>query len=152
MPTTAQRIDVLGAYRFEVEVDGLVIAGFTEVSGLQGETEYEEYHEGGVNSFTYRFPKKTSFPPLVLKRGMTDNIDLWYWYDNVVNGYVRRKNGSVILIDQSGHSVCRWNFFDAYPVKWIGPDLNASQSAVAVETLELVHNGLKLIKDSSLRK
>lgn len=139
----SSRNDVVGAYRFMVELDGIFSAGFSEVSGLQAETEVEEYWEGGQNAFVHRLPKKTTYPPLVLKRGITDTSLLWDWYLAVVSGTIVRQTGSIVLLDQSGDEVCRWNFFDAYPVKWVGPELNASQSGVAIETVELVHNGIK---------
>lgn len=141
----ALRLPVVGSYRFMVEIDGMLVAGFTEVSGLALETEYEEVTEGGVNHFTHRLPKRTKTQPLVLKRGLTITNALWDWYADVVDGFVERKSGSVILFNELEFEVRRWNFYDAYPYKWSGPDLNASSSAVAIESLELVHNGLKAV-------
>lgn len=142
---TALKKDPTASFRFWVEIDGLWVAGFTEVSGLQSETEVEEYQEGGVNEYVHRFPKITKYPSLVLKRGITSSDDLWTWYEKVVGGTVNRKNGSVILLNQFGLELWRWNFFSAYPIKWIGPELKSSSSEVAVESLEMVHNGLKAI-------
>ncbi|MFD2673190.1 phage tail protein [Marinicrinis sediminis] len=132
-------------YRFWVEIDGLLVGSFSEVSGLESETEYETYEEGGVNSYSHRIPKRTKYPHLVLKRGMTDCSELWDWYEEVVNGKFKRKSGSIIMEDVSGKEKCRWNFYEAYPSKWTGPSLNATSSDVSIETLELVHNGLKTI-------
>lgn len=134
-----------GAFRFWVELEGLLVGGFSEVSGLQSETEVEEYNEGGVNDYVHVFPKRTKAPPLVLKRGLTRSPELWEWYEEVVAGRIRRKNGSVILLNHAGQEVCRWNFFEAYPVKWSGPLLNALSNEIAIETLEILHNGLKTI-------
>lgn len=136
-------IDPSGGFRFWVEIDGLFVGGFTEVSGLRSETEVEEYREGGVNTHVHRFPKVTKYPSLVLKRGVTNSVELWNWYKDVAEGIVERKNGSVVLLDQAGDEIWRWNFFDSYPVKWIGPELKASRAEIAVEVLEIVHNGLK---------
>ncbi|KYC36100.1 phage tail protein [Scytonema hofmannii PCC 7110] len=136
------------AFNFLVEIHsvvtmrGLVVGGFSEVSGLQAETEVEDYREGGVNHFVHRLPKVTKFPNLVLKRGITDSFELWVWHQRVIAGQIERHNGSVILLDNTYTAKWRWNFFDAYPVKWVGPDLKADGNAVAIETLELAHNGL----------
>ncbi|MEC0213180.1 phage tail protein [Paenibacillus ehimensis] len=133
------------AFRFMVELDGMLVAGFSEVSGLQSELEYEEVAEGGVNGYTHRLPKGAKSPPIVLKRGITKSSDLWDWYFSAAGGKVKRKSGSIIMYDASWQEMIRWNFFGCYPVKWTGPELSASSSEVAVETIELVHNGLKAI-------
>lgn len=143
IPTT--KYDVIGAYRFLVELDGLIVGGFTEVSGLQAETELMEVAEGGVNGYVHQLPKRIKYPPLVFKRGITNSSELWDWYASASIGKITRKSGSVILHNQAGKELCRWNFFESYPVKWSGPDLNASSNGVAIETLQLVHNGLKTI-------
>jgi len=137
--------NIVDSLRFWVEIQGLQVGGFSEVSGLRAEIEMEEYAEGGVNDFVHRFPKRTKYPPLVLKRGMTYSSTLWDWFYQTQIGKVKRTSGSIILRDNNGDEVCRWNFFDAYPVKWIGPELNATRSQVAVESIEIVHNGLKAI-------
>ncbi|SFS59843.1 phage tail protein [Paenibacillus sp. BC26] len=146
MSAAAHGVNVVGGvFRFWVELDGILAGGFTEVSGLEAEVEIEEFREGGQNSFVHKLPKSTRFSPIMLRRGITSSSSLWDWYAGVMAGKVVRKSGSIILQHLSGEELCRWNFFDAYPVKWSGPTLNASQSDVAIETLELVHNGLKTI-------
>ena len=139
---TGDRRDPYASFNFLVEIEGVVAGGFSEVSGLQAETETEEYREGGVNDFVYKLPKITKYPNLTLKRGITDFDELWKWHQDVVAGDIKRKNGSIILVDCSGTTGKRWNFTKAYPVKWVGPDLKADSSTVAVETLELAHRGL----------
>ncbi|NPV90562.1 MAG: phage tail protein [Firmicutes bacterium] len=136
--------DPLYSFRFQVEIDGLLVAGFSDVSGLEAQTEIDPYHEGGVNDFEHHFIKYTKHPKLVLKRGATGSRELWDWYDDVTAGIITRKNGSIILLDEKGDEACRWNFFNSFPVRWIGPDLKGSQSNVAIETIELVHTGLQL--------
>ncbi|MBL0388120.1 phage tail protein [Tumebacillus sp. ITR2] len=149
MAQEKQQRTVVGAYRFSVELKGITVASFSEVSGLQSEIEYEEYNEGGVNDFTYRFPKRTKYSPIVLKRGLSDSFELWQWYQNTTQGNVQKKDGAVILNDATGQEVCRWSFQDAYPVKWSGAELNASRSEVAIETMEIVFTQLKMSKGSS---
>lgn len=136
---------IIGAYRFAVELDGLLVAGFSEVTGLESQTEFEEYREGGVNGYVHRLPKGVRTPPIVLRRGISSSQQLWSWYESASQGRVTRKSGSIILYKPNGSEQVRWNFFEAYPVKWTGPSLNASSSDVAVETIELVHNGIKTV-------
>jgi len=131
------------SFRFLVEIQGLIVGGFSEVSGLNAETEVEIIEEGGVNDHVHRLPKKTKHPNLVLKRGITDSDALWKWHQDVANGKISRKSGYIILVDSEGNEKWRWNFIEAYPVKWSGPELKAGSNSVAVESLELVHNGIK---------
>lgn len=142
MPTGV-RNDPFATFRFQVEIDSLVVAGFSDVTGIQAETETEEYREGGVNEHVHKFRKLTKFPNLVFKRGITDSDVLWSWYKDVVDGKVQRRNGAIILLDREGNPKWRWEFVQAYPVKWTGPDLKADGIANAIEALELTHNGLK---------
>ncbi len=131
------------AYNFLVEIMGLVIGGFSEVSGLQAEVEVTDYREGGVNGYIHRLAGPTRYSAnLILKHGLTDIEGLWNWHQEVIQGLIQRRNISVILLDTTGVEKRRWNFRQAYPVKWIGPDLRAGTSEVAVETVELVHHGL----------
>ncbi len=139
---TAARNDPYLSYRFRIEIDGIISGGFAECSGLELDTEYEEYREGGVNDYVHRLPKVTKYPNLILKRGITDSEELWDWYRDVVVGKIQRKNGSIILLDSEGNEAWRWNFKGAYPVKWKGPDLKSDTSAVAFETIELTHTGI----------
>lgn len=128
-----------------VEIGNMLVASFSEVSGLTVETELEEYSEGGVNNYVHQFPKRTKHVPIVLKRGLTDSYELWDWYNDVVQGKIVRQSGSIILFDEHFREFRRWTFSDAYPSKWVGPDLNATSSEVAIEQIELVHNGFKLL-------
>lgn len=136
---------VIGAFRFVVELDAMLVAGFSEVQGLEAQTEVEEFREGGLNSYVHRLPKGTRYGSIVLRRGMSSSQELWSWYEQASNGTITRKNGSIILQKQNGAELCRWNFFGAYPIRWTGPTLNAASSDVAIETIELAHNGIKTI-------
>ena len=137
------RKDPFVAFRFEVRLDDLAVAGFSECTGLQIETEVQDYIEGGLNTNLHKFPTRTKQSNLVLKRGIVDQL-MWSWYYDLTQGVVKRRNGSVVVRDPSGSSVVmEWQFREAFPSKWTGPELNASQNNVAVETLELVHSGLE---------
>lgn len=140
------RVDPYVGYMFMVELGGITSAGFSEVSGLNVETEVETFREGGLNSFEYKIPKGTKYPDLILKRGIA-NDDLWEWYKDVIYGKIERKNISVCLVDDKQNEIKRWNFQMAYPVKWEGPTLNAASATVAVERVVIVHHGLEKPKD-----
>ncbi len=130
--------------RFYVEIDGIMEAVFTDVSGLQVEMEVFEYAEGGNNNFVHRLPGRTKVSNITLKRGMTGSNDFFKWYAEVASGTIKRRNVSVILYDVRGTELTRWSFVKAYPVKWIGPQLSAAGHDAAIETLELAHEGLNL--------
>ncbi len=139
---TAEKSYPFMTFRFRIEIGNITCAQMSEVTGLQAETEFETIEEGGVNDFVYKLPKRTKYPNLTLKRGITDADQMWEWYQDVVNGKFERKNGSIILMDSAGNDVWRWEFKDAYPVKWTGPELRADSNTIAFETVELAHNGL----------
>ncbi|NNJ11018.1 phage tail protein [Chloroflexales bacterium ZM16-3] len=132
------------ACRFYVEIDKIAKAVFTEVSGLQIETEVTTYAEGGNNGFARRLPGRTTVSNLTLKRGVTSTHELLRWYLDIVSGKIDRRQVSVIQYSLRGEPIARWNFSDAYPVKWVGPQLTADSSVIAIETLELAHEGIAL--------
>jgi phage tail-like protein len=144
MPETGRRIDPFINSRFHVEIQGIQEAFFRECSGLEAETEVLSYEEGGVNDHPHKLPGRTKFPNVSLKRGMTDSKALWEWYSKVIDGKIERKNVSIVLYDQQGSEVKRWSFERAYPTKWVGPGIKSDENAVAIETLEMVHEGMKL--------
>lgn len=133
------------SFSFLVEIEGLIVGGFSEVSGLQVETEIEEIREGGVNDRIHKLPKITKYTNITLKRGITDSDELWNWYQSVINGDIKKRGGFIVLMDRERNEKWRWNFLDAYPVKWVGPDLKADSNAVAIESLELAHSGIKKV-------
>ncbi len=140
----ASRTDPYLAYRFRVEIEGLVVGGFSEVTGLDIDLELVSYREGGLNAYAHLLPGATRYPSrLVLKRGLTDADGLWRWYRDVARGKVERRSGSIILLNASGDEAWRWNVIEACPVRWAGPQLSANASTeVAVEVVELVHRGI----------
>ena len=142
MPT-GERPDPYRTFRFRIEIGGITVAQVSEVSGLQVETETEPYEEGGVNDFVHQLPKRTKYQHITLKRGITDLDEMWQWYKDVVDGRFERKDGGIVLMDVTGNDKGRWNFFQAFPVKWTGPDLKADSNTVAFETIELAHHGIK---------
>ncbi len=134
--------NIATSFKFWVEIDDIFVAGFSEVSGLEAETEIEEYREGGVNGYVHKLPKGVRFPNLVLRKGMTYSPALWNWYESTIDGPIQRKTGAIVLQTVDGKEFGRWSFFDAYPVRWTGPTLDASRSDVAFEQIEIAHSGL----------
>lgn len=155
MPTDRYR-----TYDFLVEVDSLIVGGFSEVSGIGMTVQTEDVKEGGENTFTHKLPTGIEYPNLVLRRGLADTA-LWDWIEDVVGSLQLmptlelknlplvpsgdRKNVRVILKGMDGTEQWGWQFKQAYPVQWTGPEFDATQSAVAMESLELVHRGLSRI-------
>lgn len=130
---------------FRVEIDGLTVASFSEVSGLVAEGGSIDYREGTDRTNTVRkLMGLQTYTPIVLKRGSTQNKELWTWFLNIVNGARDRRNGSIILMDEARNDVLRWNFVNAWPTKVEGPSLNAANNEVAMESMELVHEGLAI--------
>jgi phage tail-like protein len=130
------------SFRFRVEIDNVIVANVSEVSGLQIEIETENYREGGVNNFVHSFSKGVKYQPLVLKKGLTDPDFLWRWYEAVRTKRITRKNVAIILMDSIGTDKRRWTFQGAYPIKWTGPALKADSNTIAFESIELVHQGI----------
>jgi phage tail-like protein len=141
---TGDRNDPYAAFRFEVKIDDLSVGGFSECTGLQLEVEVQEFPEGGMNAHSWKFPGRAKQSNLTLKRGIVDR-KLWDWFFALTEGQFQPKNGSVLVRDESGQPALHWHFRGAFPNKWTGPQLEASQNSVAVETLELAHQGLERV-------
>ena len=140
--------DAYASNRFYISIEGVTgeQALFTEASGLQLEIEVFEYTEGGVNSFVHKLPGRTKVGNLTLKRGMTNSKAFLEWISNVALGKIERKNVSIVMFNSKGDELMRWNYDGAYPVKWTGPQYQASGNVAAIESLELAHSGLQLAK------
>jgi phage tail-like protein len=136
------RVDPYQSCNFIVEIEGLLVGGFNSVAGLAIEVETHEYREGGQNEFIHRFAGATKHPPLVLKHGMSPIDGLWGWHQDVASGDIRRRNGTIYLLNKSQVPVLWWHFREALPLKWSGPELQADKAAIAFETVELAHRGL----------
>ncbi len=119
--------------------------GFSECSGLDTTLEVEDYKEGGNNAGVLKFPTRIGWSNLHLKRGVTGSLLLWQWYQLFVQGKGIRRDGIIILQDDQHKPIMVWQFKRGIPVKWVGPTLNALQSQIAIEELEIAHEGLKLV-------
>jgi len=139
---TNTRLDPYQSTHFVLEIEGLLVGGFSQCSGLQVQIEGHEFREGGVNDFVYRFAGRTTHPPLVLKHGLSPLEGLWNWHQDTVAGVITRRNGTIYLLDQQRLPVMWWDFQEGLPMKWTGPELSADHGAVAFESIEIVHHGL----------
>lgn len=143
MAQTGQRIDPFRNFNFLVELEGIAQASFSECSGLGSHTEVIENREGGDNGTVRKLPGRTSFSDISLKWGTTTSMELWVWRQQIVDGNVVRKNGSIVLFDLANRTeVARWNFVRAWPAKWDGPALSAKANDIAVDSLVLAHEGI----------
>jgi phage tail-like protein len=137
------RRDPFRSYRFLVEIDGITRAGFKECSGLDTSQDVIEYRNGNEPATPRKLPGQTRFSDITLRRGLTDDAELWQWRESAINGDVQRKNGSIVILDEKGEEKLRWNFSDGWPSRWIGPTLDAAGQDVAIETLDISHEGLR---------
>jgi phage tail-like protein len=141
--TASTRHDPYLAYAFSVDIGQQHVAGFSEASGLVMETEVETLRVGGFNHCELQLAGPSKYPSrLVLKRGMGDITYLWEWYHKVMQGQIERRDIEIRLNGDQGQTVRSWVFRQACPIKWTGPDLRAGSSAVAFESIELVHQGV----------
>lgn len=128
-----------------VPVESVLAAGFSEASGLEMSLEVEEFKEGGRNDMVHKFPSRITWGNLRFKHGVALSEDLWEWLYSFVEGRGKRRDGLVTLQDDLHQPVRIWQFRRGIPVKWTGPTLNAAQSEVAMEELEMAHEGLNLV-------
>lgn len=138
-------------FHFKVEVLGLppndFDVRFTEVSGLSVEMGTEEVAEGGENRFVQKYPTRTRYPELVLKRGLLHNSEVWNWTRQCIEDYViEPKNVDITLLNESHEPLMTWHVAGAYPTKWAVSDLNASANAVVIESLQLFYQYFTLDK------
>jgi phage tail-like protein len=167
--TTGSREDPLRAFNFQISLTesssnpvgsvlttvtlssvGLSrVAGFSECTGLEGSLELHEHMAGGRNDAVLRFPTRMKWSNLQLKRGITRSTDLWDWFAGFAAGRVRRRDGVIVLQNEAHEPQRVWGFRRGLPVKYTGPALNATQSAVAIESIEIAHEGLYLVPGAS---
>ena len=144
------REDPYGGFNFQVTINGVsddgtaVQGAFMEVSGLETEVAPIDYRNGSEDIRVRKIPGLKKFTNITLKRGISGHIGLWNWILRAMNGQVQRADGSVALLDENRQEVVRWNFTRGWPCKWTGPGLNAANSEIAMETLEICHEGLEI--------
>jgi phage tail-like protein len=145
MPRTGERADPYRGFNFRVVIDKTPVAGFREASGLSFTVDPVEYREGTDPPL---HPRKLTglrkFTNLVLRRGFTQNHDLWNWYKAILNGTDDRRNGSIVLQDEQHNDVLTWRFENAWLAKWEGPAMNAGTNDVAIEGIEIAAERVEL--------
>ncbi len=139
------RKDPQKGYRFLVEIDGLTQASFREVSIPESSQDPIEYRNGDEAPTMRKLPGLVRYGNVSLRWGITDSMELFEWRKQIEEGKTAeaRKNVAVVLLDELGESAARWEFTSAWPTKYDSPDLNASGNEVAIETLELAHEGMQ---------
>lgn len=139
----ATRTDPYRGFRFLVDINGIQF-GFQECSGLDSQAGVIDYREGPDAPHLRKLAGLSSFSPLSLKRGITDSADMYQWHLTALTGTPDRRQVSIILLDfTSTVEKIRWNVTDAWISKWTGPAFNATSNAVAIESLEITHEGVK---------
>jgi phage tail-like protein len=134
----ATRHDPYRAYNFQVEIEKMPVAGFRECSGLTFNADPVDYREGSDKPLHVRkLMGLRKFSNITLKRGFTDNKNLWEWYRNVLNGTDDRRSGSIVLRDEQHKDVLRWEFEGGWICKWEGATMNATSNDVAIESIEI---------------
>jgi phage tail-like protein len=122
------------------------LGAFSDVTGLTGQLEVTAHTEGGRNDFVHQLPGKHTWGPLTFKRGLLRGFGLWNWYRAGLTGSLgARRDGAIILLDRDGLPAMSWTFVGGLAAKWTGPDLNAKDGAIAVEALEVAHEGITQI-------
>lgn len=139
------RLDPFGQYNFRVEIDGITRAGFKECSGLETMQDATDYREGTDLGLTMRkLPGLISYSNITLNRGITTDHEMWDWRRRLMSGNADRRNLSIVLMDDAGNDVIRWNLRNCWPTKWAGPSFDATSNEVAIESLELAHEGVEV--------
>ncbi len=145
----AERDPLIGA-RFALDVDGVVSAFFASASGFNNSSEVVTHQavDASGKSVIQKIPGDLTWDDLTLTRGITDDSALWDWRQKVIDGDVvgARANGSVIMYNQAGEEVARFNFTNGWPSSWKGPDVSSEDQAVAIEEITIAHEGLERVK------
>jgi phage tail-like protein len=147
---TGKRVDPLTSASFYLDIGGKVTGFFRECSGLGSESEVVEHKATAKGGFPViiKVPGAVKWQNVVLKRGVTNDMEIWNWRKEVEDGKVEkaRRDGSIIMFDQTRKEMARWNFTQAWPVKVSGPSLNAGTNEIAIEELTISHEGMKRTK------
>ncbi|QZY54476.1 phage tail protein [Crassaminicella profunda] len=142
--TLKKKPTATGKFRFVVQI-GPVAVGFSKISGLQSEVKVHTYQEGGVNGAPHYFPENVETGTLVFYKGIGNFNPLSTLFTLVKSGKIPKILGTITLLDENKKPKRMWEFHNAYPVKWIGPELDGLSNEVAVEEIHMVHAGINEI-------
>ncbi len=145
---TGARTDPYRNFRFKVEIDGIQTASFAEATIPDTTTDSVDYREGTDLPFQKKLSGLTKYGNITLKKGLTDSVEIYQWRKSVEDtGAIKaRKNISLVLIDEEGNDKARWDIIEAWPTKYSPSGFSAKANEVVIETLELVHEGIKRTK------
>lgn len=135
-----------GKFRYIVEVEGLELGGFSEVSGFDASIDVMEYREGDKVQTPMKIPGLKKYGNITLKQGVADKDALYKWMETGFEKDVNRQTVTITLLDINGEAAASWQVINAWPTKYTAPDFNATASEIAVETLELAHEGMTRTK------
>ncbi|HEY7711525.1 MAG TPA: phage tail protein [Candidatus Entotheonella sp.] len=136
--------DPFTAFNFQLEIDGITRAGFSECTGLNAEANMIEYREGNESLTTRKLHGLIKYGNVTLKWGVTQDPELFNWFKTVVDGDIDRKQTmSVVLLDEQRVEAVRWNIINAWPSKYVIPDMKSDGNEIAFESVELCHEGVE---------
>jgi phage tail-like protein len=137
----------LVAFKFGLEIEGKLAGYFTTVGGIGSESEVVEHKISDPDTgetIIQKIPGRLTWTEVTLKRGVTSNIDVWDWRNEVVTGKVddARTNCSIVAYNQANEEIARWNFENAWPSKVTGPEMDSGSQEYMVEEMVIVHEGM----------
>lgn len=130
-----------GKFRYTVEIDGLDAGGFSEVSGVDVSIDVMEYREGDQVTTPRKIPGLKKYSNVTLKQGVNTTV-MVEWLMKGVTGDVERTTITITLLDATATAIASWQLIDAWPIKYTAPDLNATSSEVAIDSVEIAHEGM----------
>ncbi len=131
-----------GKFRYKVEIDGLEAGGFSEASGFDASIDVIEYREGDMVQTPMKLPGLKKYGNITLKQGVADSMVMYEWMIAGVEGEVERKTITITILDETETATASWQVINAWPAKYTAPDFNATTSEVAIESLEIAHEGM----------
>ncbi|GGI46867.1 phage tail protein [Paenibacillus marchantiophytorum] len=141
-----ERRDPYRNFRFRIEVEGIQQAGFSEISGFDASLSVIEYREGNETITPRKLPGLAKYGNISLKWGVTDSLDMYNWMSESIQGKISRKTVTIIAINEEGGDVATWQVIEAWPSKYSAPSFKGTGNEVAIESLELAHEGMTRTK------
>ena len=129
-------------FRYRVEIDGIDAGGFSEATGFDASIDVVEYREGDMETTPSKIPGLKRYGNITLRQGLVDSTAIYDWMMTGVNGAVDRKTVTVTLQDEEGSPAASWQIINAWPMRYTAPDFNASASEIAIESIEIAHEGM----------
>lgn len=131
-----------GKFRYKVEIDGLEAGGFSEASGFDASIDVIEYREGDMVQTPMKIPGLKKYGNITLKQGVADSMVMYEWMIAGVEGEVERKTITITILDETETAAASWQVINAWPTKYTAPDFNATSSEIAIESVEIAHEGM----------